>query len=307
MAELQGDSFDVPSIGRQHNSQKETMPSFSFGTGVRGAGNKIFITKKHEKRKAVMNSPGPVYGVPNTVGAGPKFSFGTEEQRSTAKAQYPDSSVDLTCSVVDSQTVKFDGTKAVHFGTEPRMNSKNAEALRGNAEANLCTQSPLSFDYNPDDSLVAKAHPLFSFGPKNTSEGMKCPARIHIPKTGTPRHVGPGSHTQAAGVGPQPTSARKSAPAWSFGGKPTIVAKPTEGRGFPLLDPSPELSSLGKQVVSNGRSAPSCGFGTSTREHSARTHLVVTDADRGPAATMRPLKFHLEMPSGGKQLPKPGL
>jgi len=283
------------------------MPSFSFGTGVRQAANKVFISKKHEKRKAVMNSPGPVYGVPSSVGNGPKFGFGTEEQRAVAKPQYPDSSVDLTCSLIDSQTIKFETVKGVHFGTEPRMNPKNAEALRNNPDTNLCTQSPLSFDYNPDDTLVSKTSPKASFGPREAKLGEKCPPRIHIPKTGTPRHVGPGAHTIPSAVGQQPTSARKSAPSWSFGGKKSAEATPRDKRSFPLLDPSPELSSLGKQVVSSARSAPSCGFGTSTREHSARTYLVVTDADRGPAALLPKAAFHLEMPPGGKQLPKPGL
>jgi hypothetical protein len=303
------DSFDAPAIGRQYNSQKETMPSYSFGTGVRAAANKAFISKKHEKRKAVMNSPGPVYGVPSSVGNGPKFGFGTEDTRSNFRSQYPDSSVDLTCSIVDSQTIKFESTKGVHFGTEPRMNSKNAEALRDNPEVNLCTQSPISFDYNPDDTLLSKSYPEYSFGPRETALGGKIPQRgIHIPPTGTPRHVGPGSHTFPSSIGGnQPTSARKSAPSWSFGGKTSSASTPRNARTFPLLDPSPELSSLGKQVVSSARSAPSCGFGTSTRDHSARTYLVVTEADRGPAAKFPKPNFHLEMPPVGKHLPRPGL
>jgi hypothetical protein len=306
MTDLVMDSFDVPSLGRQHNSTKETMPSFSFGTGVRGAANKTFISKKHEKRKAVMNSPGPVYGVPGSTGTGLKFGFGTEEQRGSAKPQYPDSSVDLTCSVVDSQTIKYSSTKGVHFGTEPRMNPKNAEALRANPTTNLCTQSPQSFDYNPDDTLIAKSRPEYSFGPKEAKQSDKAPQRIHIPKTGTPRHVGPGSHGQPSACGSQPSSARKSAPSWSFGGKPSSNT-PNGDRNMALMDPSPELSSLGKQVVSSARSAPSCGFGTSTREHSARTFLIVTDADKGPAAMMPKAQFHLEMPPVQRLLPKPGL
>jgi len=308
MTELMGDSLDVTALGRQHNSTKETMPSYSFGTGVRGAANKVFISKRHEKRKCVMNSPGPVYGIPSTVGGGPKHGFGTEEQRHKNRAEYPDSSVDLTCSLVDSQKLKFSTTKGVHFGTEPRMNSKNAEPIQGNEGSNLCTQSPPSFDYEPGYGLVTKTMPEYSFGPRDAKPGEKCATRsIHMPATGTPRRVGPGSHSQPAGVGQQPNSARKSAPAWSFGGRKTQSSNAPRDRPFPSLDPEPELSSLGKQVVSSARSAPSCGFGTSTREHSARTYLIVTEADRGPAAKMPPAKFHLEMPPIQKHLPKPGL
>lgn len=305
MTEMQADSFDVPAIGWQNNSQKETLPSYSFGTGVRTAANKVYMSKTHEKRKAISNSPGPVYGVPSSVGQGPRFGFGTEEQRYHPKAQYPDSSVDLTCAIVDTQAVKFHGTKAVHFGTETRMNHANAEPLQHNTTSMLCSQSPAAFDYEPDDSLVTKQQEKYSFGPKEAKLGEKCPPRLQLPLTGTPRHVGPGSHMQPGGCGSQPSSARKSAPSWSFGGKRTSSAG--RSRMNNLIDPSPELSSLGKQVVSNQRSAPSCGFGTSTRDHSARTFLVVTNDDRGPAATMAKPVFHLEMPAPAKNIARPGM
>lgn len=255
-----------------------------------------------------MNSPGPVYGIPSTVGNGPKHGFGTEEQRHNNRAEYPDSSVDLTCSLVDSQMLKFPGTKGVHFGTEPRMNSKNAEPIQDNPTSNLCTQSPPNFDYNPVYDLLTKSMPQYSFGPKENRPGEKCATRsIHMTATGTPRRVGPGSHSQPSGTGPQPSSARKSAPSWSFGGRKASHSNAPFNRPFPCLDTQPELSSLGKQVVSSARTAPSAGFGTSTREHSARTHLIVTDLDRGPAAAMPSPRFHLEMPPQVKQLPSPGL
>merc|ERR1712232_220295 len=154
--------------------------------------------------------------------------------------------------------------------------------------------------------VVTKNYPEYSFGPKNSS--TTAPPRMHysIPKTGTPRHVGPGSHSPPTCVGGQVSSEKKSAPSWSFGSKPTPRVIMGD-RQFPQLDPSPELSSIGNQVVSSARSAPSCGFGTSTREHSARTFLVVTESDRGPAGKMPAHKFHLEMPPPGKKLPKPGL
>lgn len=250
-----------------------------------------------------MNSPGPVYGVPTATGSGPKFGFGSEEQRYHPKAQYPDSSVDLTCSVVDSQIVKFSSTKSVHFGTESRMNSKNAEAIRMNPSNLLCTQSPIGFDYNPDDSLILKSSAEYSFGPMHGKANNL--TRLQLPLTSTPRHVGPGSHMQPSGCGAQPNSARKSAPAWSFGTKTNNYTP--RNRNTSLLDTSPELSSLGKQVVSSARSAPSCGFGTSTRDHSARTHLVITEMDRGPAAQMARPRFHLEMPPPERPRAKPGL
>lgn len=301
--ELSRDQYDSPSIGYQHNSQKETMPEYSFGTSTRAAHtSKHYLGAKHEKKKAVMNSPGPVYAVPTTTGDGPKFGFGTE-QRAQTKAQYPDSSVDLTCSLVDSQVLKFQNTKAVHFGTESRMNSKNAEAILMNPQVMMGTQSPIGFDYEPNDSIISKSSAEYSFGPKNGKASAL--SRLQLPLTSTPRHVGPGSHQQPSGCGDQPSSAKKSAPSWSFGIKTGSYTP--RNRNSPLLDTSPELSSLGKQVVSSARSAPSCGFGTSTRDHSARTHLLQTKLDKGPAAQMDKPRFHLEMPPPEKPRPKPGL
>ncbi|CAE8665091.1 unnamed protein product, partial [Polarella glacialis] len=112
------DTFDVKSVGRQADSKKDTMPAFSFGTGSREVASlKVFLSKKHCKCKAVLNSPGPVYSIPSTVGEGPRFGFGQDEQRSSRVNRYPDSSVDLTCATVDSQKVKFSSTAGVHFGT----------------------------------------------------------------------------------------------------------------------------------------------------------------------------------------------
>mmetsp|Transcript_39295 Transcript_39295/g.69113 ORF Transcript_39295/g.69113 Transcript_39295/m.69113 type:complete len:329 (-) Transcript_39295:117-1103(-) len=314
-------SFDVKSIGRQYNSQKETMPAYSFGTSSRErSAKKVILSKAHEKRKAIMNSPGPVYGVPSTVGDGPKFGFGTEEQRTHAKAPYPDSSVDLTCSTVDSQTVKFHSTKGVHFGTEQRMNSQNAEIIRTNPTGMLGMCSPSSFDYGmsplpkgsydygPKDELVNQAPPEFSFGPQNGKINDKQAARMSAPQTCTPRHVGPGSHGQPSGMGSQPNSRKKSAPSWSFGGhRHSDLTPPRPHKNVPLLDLSPELSSLGRQVVSSARSAPQCGFGSATRDQSARTYLVVTEADRGAAAALPKPRFHVEMPPPERRIPKPGM
>lgn len=309
MTDLMGDSFDTPAIGRQHNSQKETMPAFSFGTSTRErTAKKVVLTKAHEKRKAVMNSPGPVYGIPSTVGDGPKFGFGTEEQRGTIKAPYPDSSVDLTCSTVDTQTVKFDSTKGVHFGTEQRMNTKNAEIIRTNPSAQFGMCSPGSFDYCPEDGLVVKAPAEYSFGPKNGKINDKQATRMSAPQMSTPRHVGPGSHGQPSGMGSQPNSRKKSAPSWSFAGlRHSDLTPPRPHKNMPLLDLSPELSSLGRQVVSSARSAPQCGFGSATRDQNAKTYLVVTEADRGAAAALPKPRFHVEMPRPERRIAKPGM
>jgi len=306
MTALEEDSLAVAALGRQHNSDKPSMPAFSFGTGQRDvASKKVFISAKHERCKAVGVSPGPVYAVPSTVGDAPSFGFGSDEQRKHAKAKYPDSSVDLMCATVDTQRVKFHGTKGVHFGTEGRMNNANADIIRVHPTINMGKESPGALEYTPDESKLQSAVPEYSFGPKTSKIGESKPvSRLHLPITGVPRHVGPGSHQQPASMGTQPQSARSSAPSWGFGCAERAMDRKD---GKQLLDSAPAFSSLGKQVVSSARSAPQCGFGTSTRDHSARTHLVFSAVDLGPAKTMQKANYHCELPPRERKIAKAGM
>jgi len=305
MTALQPDSFDVSSMARQSNSKKETMPAHSFGTASREASaKKVFISKRHEDRKGIMISPGPVYSPPTGIGTGSKYGFGTDEQRKHPKAKYPDSSVDLTCAAVESQGVKFHSTKGIHFGTESRLHSKNAEIIRVHPASALGMESPGALEYSPKEIQVATKNPEYSFGPVQPPQTSgKVVPRIPLPLTGAPRTLGPGSHSMPDGLSTQPQSARATAPSWSFGS--ASRQGPTQ-EPRQLLDTSPELSSLGRQVVSSARSAPRCRFGSSTRDQVARTTLVQTASDRGPAAQMPKPNFHVDLPPPTKNISKPG-
>jgi len=303
------DSMDVSSVGRQYNSKKDSMPAYSFGTGTREAARlKVYQGSKAEKTKSVMISPGPVYAQVSTVGNAPKFSFGTDENRKQAKAKYPDSSVDLTCSLVDSQGVKFKRDPTMVFGTEARMSQNNGELLRGQPLAGYATESPGALEYFPEkaEPKVRKTQPCFSFGlPAEETKGgppPRMPQRMKPLHTlSTPRHVGPGSHQQPPGIGAQPLSARSSAPQWSFTASPRDGPEREDAKQ--LLDISPELSSLGKQVVSAHRTLPRHGFGTSTRDGMARTQMAMTELDRGPVANMPKPRFPINLPPPVLRLP----
>lgn len=306
------------SLGRQHDSKRETMPAYSFGTGSReAASNKVFISPRHAKTKPGV-SPGPAYSIPTTVGASSKFSFGADEQRKHAKAQYPDTSVDLTCSMVDSQQVKFKSTPGVHFGTESRACTKNGELIRVNPPIALGLEAPGALEYYPEraEPNIKKMPPEYSFGPKIHKDPKKKPdpkkdqqkptMRLTMLATGVPRHVGPGSHDLAEALGQQPQSARSTAPSYSFGSSPRLEELKKCGQVFEC---SPDLSSLGKQVVSTHKTMPKCTFGDATRDKVARSQLVTTTADRGPAAVMPKPHFHCELPkpSVSRPLAKAGL
>mmetsp|Transcript_41672 Transcript_41672/g.75664 ORF Transcript_41672/g.75664 Transcript_41672/m.75664 type:complete len:308 (-) Transcript_41672:124-1047(-) len=294
------DSFDVQAIGKQYDSKKETMPAFSFGSATRHAAlHKVFISKKHEQRKGGMPSPGPIYGALSSIGDNaPKFSFGSDMAGGSGKAMYPDSSVDLTCAKVDTQNIKYPSTKAVVFGTESRMGGSNAEALLENPSMAWGLESPGALEYSPDFAPITKNPPQYSFGPKSGTLSGQTTPRTSAPPMSTPRHVGPGSHIQPAAVGYQPSSTKASSPSWSFGMEQRMT--PRDGKKGQLLDTSPELTSMGKQVVSSARSAPQVAFGTSTRHHLAKTALVVTEADRGPLGKLPKAKFHQPLPKWEK-------
>lgn len=285
---LAANSFDVPAMGRQNNSQRSTAAAYSFGSCSRERQReKVFISEAHEKTKASMESPGPVYSVPSTVGEGAKYGFGTASQRHHGRALYPDTSVDLTAATVDSQKCKFHSTKGVHFGTEAKDSLKNSVVLRAHPQANMGLQSPGPFAYDPKDRDVTKGtEPRYSLGAKT---------KILATQSQTPRNVGPGSYPTGGSMSTQPNSARKSQPSWSFGQEKRM---PPLRKSDAVLDPSPELSSFGRQVVSSQKSSPHYGFGTASRDHKAKTFLVQTALDQGPRAEWpTPRQYHPELPT----------
>lgn len=306
-------------LGRQHDSKKETMPAYSMGTGSRAAAtNKVFLSKAHIARANPGVSPGPHYDPNELFGDAPMFGFGTDEQRKPmAVAKYPDSSVDMTCATVDSQPFKYKSTKSVNFGTEAKGTYKNAETIRVHPGLALGMNSPCALEYYAEkaEPKVAKSNPRYSFGPKPSGDKkdkaadkgpVKVVPRMKLNPTATPRHVGPGSHNQPASLGNQPNSARSSAPSYSFGGSPRLPESRSTG---PIVDASPRLSSLGRQVVSNHKTSGTCTFGEATRDGVARSQLVMTTADRGPAAMLPKPNHHFDLPKMpvGRLPAKPGM
>jgi len=278
-------SFDVPSMGKQDSSQKPTAPAYSMGSCSRERHAKVYMGAENEKRKGGMNSPGPVYSLASTVGEGAKFGFGTAPQREHGRAKYPDTSVDLTGATVDSQKHKFHATIGTVFGTEQKSDNKNSIVLRVHPALNYGMASPGPTAYTPVDKDVTRpTEPKFSLGEKT---------KIMATQAQTPRNVGPGSYPPGTSMGEQPTSARRSMPSWSFGNAKRM---PPLRKSDAVLDPNPDLSAFGAQVLSGKKSSAYYGFGTATREHKAKTFLVQTGLDKGPRAVMpTPRQHHPKM------------
>jgi len=319
MSSLLPDSFDTSAFGKQLYSKQKTGPAHGFGTGDRTtASTKVYMGGNHEKMKRGLQSPGPGYNVPSTVGDAAAWSFGTDEQRKHPKSRYPDSSVDLVCADVDTQKLKYDSTKLVHFGTEAKGSLANAEAMQANPGLMLGREAPGALEYYAEkaEPRVCKQQPAYSFAPPvlkdkkdkgNKEEKLKPVTRLILPPSSSPRHLGPGSHRLESSLGRQPRSARGSGPSYTMGhATPRTVFQDKSGQ---ILDISPDLTSLGKQVVSRQPTMPRCTFGGSTRETVARSQLVMHALDAGPRGNMPKPHHHVNLPKpplsmGGS---KPGI
>jgi hypothetical protein len=63
-----------------------------------------------------------------------------------------------------------------------------------------------------------------------------------------------------------------------------------------------------REMSADGHPTPRCVFGTSTREHAARTAMAVTASDLGPVADMPKPRFHCDLPATStRAIPIPGM
>ncbi|CAE7313015.1 unnamed protein product [Symbiodinium sp. CCMP2592] len=283
LASRQPDSFHVGSVGPVPRALLEKFVCafalvFLLGTCDReSARMKVFMSRKLEKSKAKLNSPGPVYDIPS-VGAAPSFSFGTDVQRKHDPKKYPDSTVDLTCggATVDTQKVKYAKTPGCHFGTEPgqKLSLKNAEIIRTHAglalgrkdgkgpltdvpeapRSEIRAESPSALEYHVKEvaKRVPAPWPAYSFGPTESMTPRKPEPRLP-PKAVQPWPAADVSAPHRAGADGL-DDARPQSPGEDAGQTEALAI---EDKVF---------SSIGKQVLSTIRSPRSVATTKSTRD-----------------------------------------
>jgi len=295
MTDLAKDSYVLSSLGSQ--TGKRTMPSYSVGTGTREAQLKIFHSKKADKADKARTSPGPVYNVPSSVGAGPSFGFGVGDQRGPAsvdKYKYPETCIDLTCSHPDSQQFKYQSPPGVAMGmTEPRLSTKNAAVSLANPDAMYGQQSP-GAEYHPkDDKPHWKKLPVPLIGPADDRAPRRYEERITYNQISSPRTLGPGSHKLPSCLGYQ--HHQPNPPIWSFGVVPSSQ-QPHSAREMRRGIETQPMSSIGKQVLSTCPNSPTRGFGKSSRDQVGRTAICITELDKTAAARMPRLQFPIDLP-----------
>lgn len=84
-------------------------------------------------------------------------------------------------------------------------------------------------------------------------------------------------------------STRQTLPQWGFSKAHRF---PQSKPDLTVLEPKPNNSAMGKQVLSRSRSAPSPGFGTATRDHRSKTGCYILPEDKGPANDMGEKHMH---------------
>lgn len=271
-----------PGIGEQPSSMRPSSARYSFGTSTRADRTRVAIphtrgnAKKDDVDRIGRTSPGAIYDIPEMLGRAPTNVFGTQPRETTARYQYPDSSTDLSYGVVDSQKVKFRSARRAVMGTEPRDEIRNAEILARDPDAGKLKESPGAI-YEPDDTKARpNSAPLWTMRPKTP---------INEGRTATGTRVGPNSYRTQEAIGPQVSSKKKTARSSSFGRASRF---PTTKKQTGGADDGDAISSMGRQVNGRYKSHPSCSFGSSTREHTARTAFLQVAKDMGPRGKMAP-------------------
>jgi hypothetical protein len=253
------------------------------------------------KQMMLKASPGPNYSVPTTTGAGPRHVIGTGPRVHAHKAQYPDSSVDLTGACPDSQIVKYHSVQGGTMGTEVKFNNKNGEVVATNPALMLGMESPATFEHNPKEQLTTRHAAEYSFGPSGGVDPAKKVPPLNGLKGPTPRTLGPGSHKLQSGIGAQVMSARSTAPSWNFGTSERMSARRAHEN---VLERAPDLSSLGKQVVSHVTTSQRPVFGKASRDQVNKGGMAFTKLDRGPVADMPKMRLPLSMPGPPTKMSK---
>jgi len=276
---LQGKSM----FGQQTLSQRTSAPVYGFGSGTRSHAAKLFAGAEHAKTSSVSCTPGPCYESHSSLGgqsdggktSPPQWQFGTSDRfNGSPRKRTPGPGAYEYAGGIGKQSLSHRSTFPRYgFGTVDRetvgmagkvfISPKHAESWHGKG-----SPGPAAL-YQRDSAL---AGPKYGFG---TDERFNRLARELGDAAGLP---GPGSYDDSGNFGPQHSSRLVTEPAFGFGSSNREhIAKvfvsdmhaKSSGGSFSSFSPGPNAyspaPSIGIQATSRGRSAPSWGFGKSTR------------------------------------------
>ena len=222
-------------------------PGYVFGTAPR-SGYKALYRGKEDTNEAGRDSPGPSYLIVDNpqFKSAPWYSFSKAERGTTSKAESAGPGL--------AHSLSLDmGRKGWRFG-------KAARELR--LEGNGVSPGPI---YLPPQRKSDKAAPRFTMGVRRMR-----PAHASLDLlSSTTSIVGPGRYAPSHST-PFPAYTIPKRLRDSFHITKTALSETYAG----------QMNSCGPQIISNKRTAPIFGFGTSTREQLRGLGMVRTALDQ---------------------------
>lgn len=303
MTNLDRDGFTVSAIGKQAQSNRESIPSTKLSQVGREQVEAVYISEDHTKTARIGREGQGLGGAKSTLG-GLTCGFGrakrditTLKRTSTTRNKpgeffapvvediddYPTN--DALDVIPDSQQFKYLREPTIVIGTEPRGKLKDAMLLKNHAVAFYARASPgpaaIGGEFGPQiGPTKPNLAPARTFGQKTNHKGTDW-------QTGgdNPPEVGPGRHDRRdVALGKQHLSQRRNQATHEFPQAQRFRRKETDDGGISKLDAA--RSCFGKQVLARNKSAPSIGFSCDSRDTRNRTKLCITRSDEGPKAAM---------------------
>lgn len=297
--------FSVSALGKQSQSQRETIPTHKISTVGRHHYDGVYISEGHTRTAKIgRESPpgGPIYQTKSSLG-GVSYGFGTAKRdittlkRTTTNRNKPGEFItpipedkddmptnDALGACPDSQHFKYSRDPAIIMGTEPRGQLKDAFLLQSNPAAFYASESPgpaaVGGEFGPNYKVTQRElAPARKFGARTQHKGTNW-----MRFGDNPDEVGPGRHERKDNsLGKQHLTQRRNQPCNKFGNAPKFQRDSSEG-SISNLDAA--KSSLGKQALARNRSEPSINFSADNRATRSKTMLCMTSQDRGPTACM---------------------
>lgn len=267
--------------GVQHDAIRRTQPIWSLPKASKDTDKKVFISNKHQQDLLGKDSPGAIYN-PKRQRDLPHWGFGTQEARPRlAPNKYPETSNELCGKIPDALTVKYGNPKVAAIGNAPRDAPSKAPDFDGYTPGTL-SPGPQRYMVGGDATysvrLPGHAKDIDTIAPRWS---MRVKTKVREWESQTPAKVGPGTYPLPSGCGEQPASVKPSKPNWSINKMDRFKMKKNMSADGRLWD------GMGNQKAAYNRtfnSAPSFGFGTSTRDGKKKVGTFMTEADKGPAA-----------------------
>ncbi|CAL8470628.1 g10170 [Coccomyxa elongata] len=265
-------------FGTQCLASLQTAPACGFGSSMREAGSKTYISPEADralcKAQGGNNSQGPIYKVPAALGkqclstmtSAPNLGFGSSKRPGMArKAAAPGPGAYKLKPALGSQ---FESTKTsaavVHFPGAHRDAAEKMFISLEHEKSGFGKESPGPSAYNVSGSFLRRTSSPSTL--KGGSRFGDTSARI---AAGLP---GPGQYAVPTTVGRHPMSTKPNKPVVGFpkahrdASRKMFISLDHEKSNYGVGSPGPATaappSGIGRPQLSTNRSMPAWGFGT---------------------------------------------